>query len=180
MSAPSTGWTSARQRRSDTVRRLAGVVVAAALALTACSSGGSGDDDADSTFTAPAGSLGAKYLAIANPANEKLDNAIDALEDDDHKDLKASAKDLTAAAAVERAFDRSLLAITWPPAIEATAKSMVAANEARADIDMQAAGSMSLAQLAGYEQDLDVGNGVVERWVTMIRTQLDLPPPDTS
>lgn len=150
----------------------------AALAVTACSGSGS-DADSDSTFTAQPGSFGARYLAIAEPANEKLDHAFDALEDDEHDSLKSAAKDLRAAATVERAFDKSLLAISWPAAIESTARSMVAANEARAQLSDQAAASTALAQLAGYEDDLDVADSVVERWVTMIRVQLSLPPPDT-
>lgn len=170
-----------RPYRSDRVRALVAAFAAVALAvtaLTACSGGGS-DADSDATFTAPAGSLGAKYLAIALPANKKLDHAFDALEDAEHDDLKSSAKDLQAAAAVERAFDQSLLAITWPAAIESTARSMVAANEARAQLSDQAAASTTLTQLAGYQQDLTVADSVVERWVTTIRQQLSLPPPDT-
>jgi hypothetical protein len=155
----------------------AAIVLAAACVLAGCSSGGAGGADAHGT--ASASGLGKQYLAIANPANEKLDHAFDALKHDDHTSLTAAHKDLSAAAVVERAFDRSLLEVAWPVNVEATAQAMVKANEARASITEQAAAAPTLAGVMSYEQDMDVGNQAVERWVDTIRVQLALPPPDT-
>jgi hypothetical protein len=56
---------------------------------------------------------------------------------------------------------------------------MVKVNEARASLTEQAAGSNTVAEVKGYEQDIDVANDVVEQQVDTIRIQLHLPPPDT-
>ena len=131
----------------------------------------------------PSGSrraVAAQYLLIAREGNRRLEVDFDGLEEGDWGDLAAASADLRDAAATERLFDRRLLAITFPPALESVARTLYAVNEARASLTIKAAGSTSLAELRGYEPLLDDANGPVERRVRIIRKGLGLPPPETS
>ena len=67
-----------------------------------------------------------------------------------------------------------------PPATEAAASRLVAANQSRARLTDEAARSGSLAQLNTYEPRLTAANGPVENAVRVIRIQLGLPPPESS
>jgi hypothetical protein len=119
------------------------------------------------------------YLAIARPANRRLETDFDGL--DDHRgDLAAARADLRDAAATERQFDRRLLALKLPAATETVARLLVTANEARARLTTAAAASTSLSQLHRYEPRLTAANQPVEEAVRVIRSQLGLPPPETS
>jgi hypothetical protein len=119
------------------------------------------------------------YLAIALPANRRLETDFDGL--DDHRgDLAAAKADLRDAAAMERQFDRHLLALKLPAATETVARLLVTTNEARARLTTAAAASTSLSQLHRYEPRLTAANQPVEEAVRVIRSQLSLPPPETS
>ena len=119
------------------------------------------------------------YLVIAHPANRRLETDFDGL--DDHRgDLPAARADLRDAAATERQFDRRLLALRLPAATETVARLLVTANEARARLTTAAAASTSLSQLHRYEPRLTAANQPVEEAVRVIRSQLGLPPPETS
>ena len=119
-------------------------------------------------------------MAIARPANRRLDADLEGVEHRDHNHLAAARADLRDAAATERMFDRQLLAMRLPPATEAVAHQLVTANEARARLTEEAATSTSLRQLRRYERRLDAANEPVEQAVRVIRSQLGLPPPETS
>jgi hypothetical protein len=158
-------------------------IASIALVLTACSalparSDGDADDDSPLVSLQLSGSA-ARYLAIAQPANVTLDVAFDGLADDDN-DVSTAVADFRVIARTERAFDRDLLALALPPATRATARELVAVNEARATITEQAAASRTQAEVESYEQDIDVANEVVEYEVGLLRSQLGLPPPDSS
>ena len=175
----------------------AGVAVCGALAVAACGTGSpAGSRSAAAVTAEPAASasaspsppvpevprpvLAAQYLAIARPANKRLDRDFDGLADASHDDLAAAAADLRNAAATERRFDRQLLRLELPPAEEVIARLMVSANESRARLTVQAAASPALAALARYLPRLTAANAPVERAVVVIRSQLGLPPPETS
>ena len=124
--------------------------------------------------------IAAGYMTIARPANRRLETDLEGIEHRDRNDLAAATADLRDAAATERMFDRQLLAMRLPPATEAVARQLVTANEARARLTDQAATSASLRQLRQYERRLDAANRPVEDAVRVIRSQLGLPPPETS
>ena len=124
--------------------------------------------------------LTARYLAIAQPANRQLDHEFDGLTDHEDADLAAAEADLRAAAATERRFDRQLIAITFPPHTEPFVRLLVDVNQARAALTGAAAAATSLRQLRGFQPRLDAANEPVEQAVPVIRSQLGLPPPDTS
>jgi hypothetical protein len=120
------------------------------------------------------------YLAIALPANRRLENDFDSLKGRDRDHLAAAKADLRDAAAAERLFDWHLLGIKLPPAAAAVARRLVDANQARARLTVKAAACTSLRQLRRYERRLAAANARVEKPVRAIRKQLGLPPPETS
>jgi hypothetical protein len=128
----------------------------------------------------PQRALAARYLAIARPANERLDHEFDGLGDASQDDLQAAAGDLRDAAATERAFDRQLLRLALPADEETIARLMVTANQARARLSDRAAASPTLAVLHHYLPLLTAANAPVEDAVRVLRDQLRLPPPETS
>ena len=162
----------------------------AALLAAGCASAppsGAGPGQAPATRPTPGiatGSqrqaLAARYLAIAKAGNRRLEIDFDGLHGRDRRHLGAAVADLRDAAATERLFDRRLLAIAFPPVTEAVARTLYRVNQARAALTIQAAGSVSLRQLADYETRLNAANGPVEQQVRLIRRQLGLPPPETS
>jgi hypothetical protein len=128
----------------------------------------------------PQAVLAAQYLAIARPANERLDDDFDGLKDASRDNLRAAAADLRDAAATERKFDRQLLGLSLLPAEETVARLMVTANESRARLSDRAAASTTLTALHRYLPRLSAANTAVEDAVRVIRGQLSLPPPETS
>lgn len=169
----------------------AGLVLAgAALLAVGCSSAGAPAvaAPAQASQAAPAGqaispaqqkAAARSYLAIARPANRRLETDFDGL-DDHRNDLAAAKADLRDAAATERQFDRRLLALKLPAATETVARLLVTANEARARVTTAAAASTSLSQIHRYEPRLTAANASVEEAVRVIRSQMGLPPPETS
>lgn len=125
-------------------------------------------------------SAAARYMAIAEPANRRLETDFDGLDRYDHSDLARAQAALRDAAATERRFDRQLLALRLPAAEQRTARLLTAANEARARLTAAAAGARSLTQLRADEPRLTAANAPVEEAVRVIRSQLGLPPPQTS
>ena len=131
--------------------------------------------------TAELTAMGARYMAIARPANRELDSEFDGF--DDHikdGDLAAARADLRAAVVTERRFDRQLIALSFPPRTEPFVRLLYRVNQARAELTSTAAGVTSLDELRGYQRRLDAANEPVEDAVRVIRAQLGLPPPGTS
>ncbi len=77
-------------------------------------------------------SAAARYLAIANAGNRRLQAELDPFEGRDRNNLVRAKADLRDAAATERLFDSRLLAIAFPPATERVARELYRVNEARA------------------------------------------------
>jgi hypothetical protein len=163
-------------------QRRAAVVTAGAVLLTAavgCASHPAPPRAAGTTPSAGTTQAAAKYMAIALPANRKLDHALDGLKDHEKDNLAAARADLRAAAATERQFDRQLMTISFPPRAEPVVLLLYRVNQARAALTSTAAEAASLRQLRGYASRLDAANQPVEDAVRVIRDHLGLPPPDT-
>jgi hypothetical protein len=122
----------------------------------------------------------ARYLAIAEDGNDRLEIDFDRLAGRDRDRLGAARADLRDAAATERRFDRRLLAIMFPAVTERIARLLFQVNQSRASLTISAATSVSLRQLGSVERRLSAANVPVEEAVRVIRSQLGLPPPDTS
>jgi hypothetical protein len=156
----------------------AGAISACAAALTAGCATISATTSA--TSVPKPGTLAARYLAVAEPANRRLDHDLDGVEDNERDDLPAAAADLRDAAAAERRFDRQLITITFPAPTERFVRLLVAVNTSRAALTATAADATSLGQLQELGRRLDQANEPVEEAVLVIRDQLRLPPPDNS
>jgi hypothetical protein len=129
---------------------------------------------------APRRALAARYLAIAQAGNKRLEVEFDRLREEDRMRLAAAHRDLREIAATERLFDRRLLGISFPAASERIARFLYWVNQARAKLTVAAASSPSLARLHADERRLAQANKPVEQAVTILRSQLGLPPPETS
>jgi hypothetical protein len=125
-------------------------------------------------------SVSAQYLRIADAGNARLEKDIDGLSGRDRNDLSAALRDLRDAGETERLFDQRLVAIAFPPAINAIAETLYTSNQARAQLTSEPATSISLTQLRWFEAQISVSNGKVEEQVRSIRSALGLPPPATS
>lgn len=124
--------------------------------------------------------LAAAYMAIATPANRRLDHAVDRFGDSERDNLAAAAADLRSEVAAERWFDKHLLKIPFPPAIKAIATSMVRANDRRIRLTGLEARSTSLTQIRSFTIRHKAADAAVEVDVRAIRQMLGLPPPSTS
>jgi hypothetical protein len=124
--------------------------------------------------------LAARYLAIAQAGNKRLEVEFGRLHKEDRLRLAAAHRDLLEAAATERLFDQRLLGIPFPAATERIARFLNWVNQARASMTAAAAESPSLARLRADERRLTEANTPVEQAVAILRSQLGLPPPETS
>jgi hypothetical protein len=123
--------------------------------------------------------LGKQYLAIAGPANHRLDVEVGQYEDERHHDLAAAESALRAQAATEREFDRGLAKIRFPRQIAMTARALIAVNEIRARMAEREAKAGSIAALLSFDSQHKLADAQVEAQVRVIRAQLGLPPPET-
>ena len=124
--------------------------------------------------------LAARYLAIARPANHRLEVAVDGFRDHRHDDLAKATADLRAQAATERRFDRQLARMHFRPAIARMARALIRANRSRIWLTRREARSPSLAKLKTFTGRHKAADAAVETWVKAIRQALGLPPPSTS
>lgn len=122
----------------------------------------------------------ADYLAIATPANHQLDQEVDAYRENAHRNLAAAEAALRAEAATERGFDRRLLAIGFPPQINATARTLVQVNQRRISLTELQAASPTIPVLLSFTSGHLAADAAVEAQVRIIRRELGLPPPETS
>jgi len=124
--------------------------------------------------------LAARYVAIAKPANRRLDIDFDGYGDHQRDDLAAARRDLRAEVATERQFDRQLLSIRFPSWIAMTARGLVMANQRRIVLTERQADAASLAGMRALDHQHTAANAAVESQVRQIRLFLGLPPPSTS
>lgn len=174
-----------------TARRTTGLTAAAACLATVAgcaASGPAGHIPAPPSSTSAATSLAAAskhrlaaaYLAIALPANHKLDKAETGYTRHFRTNLAAAKEALRAQAAIERGFDRQLAAIRFPPAIEATASALIRVNQIRIALTLRQARAPSIPALLAFTGGHRAADAEVEAQVSTIRAALGLPPPESS
>jgi len=163
---------------------LAGVLIILALMYAANFDGWrnipKAPPDAASTADARLAALGRSYLAIANPANQQLNNEVNAFTASERNNLAAAQSSLKAEVTTAGAFDRKLAAIKFPAAIEAIARDVVRANQARGRVIARQARARTLAQLQSFDARHQAADAAVEAQVKRIRQALHLPPPSGS
>jgi hypothetical protein len=182
--------TDSRPPRSACRRGAVSVMLCALVLATACSSATpSGPASQPSASATPSASpmpsvsirtLAVDYLAIARPANHRLDVEFDGFGDQSRDDLAKAAADLRAEAATELHFDRQLARIPFPPAIIFLAWELIRANQSRIALTRQEARSESIARLRSFARRHKAANAAVEVRVRALRKALHLPPPSTS
>lgn len=121
--------------------------------------------------------LASKYLAVARPANERLDPANDGFEDSRHDNLAVAEADLRSEAATEHWFDQRVSRIAFPPAIAAMVTALVRVNQSRIELTRREAQSATLHQLRTCTPRHRRADAAVEAEVRLIRKALQLPPP---
>src|ERR1700722_11286351 len=94
--------------------------------------------------------LAAAYLAIAQPANRRLDVENDSFSDNERVSLTAALADLRAEVATERWFDRRLLKIDFPAPIANVAWQLVQVNNQRIHLTRQESRATSIAKLLAF------------------------------
>ncbi len=178
---------STTMRASGTAALLGLVTLAAAGCATGHPAGPAGSSTppsgASAASDASSDSLTAaavQYLAIAKPANHRLDEETGAYARDAHGNLAAARADLLAEAATERGFDQHLARIALPPDIAAIARAMILANRHRISLTEQQARSASLTALASFTSRHKAADAAVEEQSRLIRRALGLPPPPES
>jgi hypothetical protein len=124
--------------------------------------------------------LGSAYLAIAGPANHRLETEVNGFTRHQQADLAAAEADLRAEAATEQRFDRLLSKIPFPPRIAVTARALVQANQRRAALAGRQARSSSVSGLLSFARRHQAADAAVEAQVKIIRRALGLPPPHAS
>ena len=165
---------------------LTGWVLVAVAGCAGSSSGGGHTTGAHAAKRAQHGAgrniraLAKAYLTIAAPANHRLDVEVDKYDDERHHDLAAAVSALRAQAATERQFDADLAEIGFPPPIAATARALIRVNEIRAKLAERAAKARSIRELLSFSSAHKLADAQVEAQVRVIRSQLGLPPPETS
>jgi hypothetical protein len=174
----------------ETACRVAVAVLGLTLIISGCASGHPSDlGMRAASSTAPAArpaaggttaKAGARYLAIAVPANHSLDAQGDSLTDHEHDDLAVAEAALRAEAATERRFDQLLAEIPFPAQIAATARTLIRVNQSRIELTEQQARSSSIAELLSFTSRHQAADAAVEAQTRTIRQELGLPPPPTS
>jgi hypothetical protein len=163
---------------------LAAAVSGVMLAAGGCASGASPARSVTPTSSPSESvsirSLGARYLAIAEPANHRLDVEVAAYAHNAHHNLAAAEQALRAEAATEHNFDQQLAAISFPPAIEATAHALIRVNEIRVKLTLKQASAHSIPALLSFTATHNAADAELEAQVRFIRSELGLPPPETS
>jgi hypothetical protein len=124
--------------------------------------------------------LAAAYMAIALPANHRLDKEVNSYNDHARDDLAIAETDLREEAATERWFDRRLLKIAFPSTIAVTADALVRVNSKRIALTTEQARAMTISELLAFNARHRAADAAVEIQVRIIRRQLGLPPPDNS
>jgi len=124
--------------------------------------------------------LASRYLAIAVPANHRLDSEVDGFTGHERTDLAVAERDLRAEAATERWFDQRLAKIPFSPRIAGMARALIRANQNRAELTGRQARSDSITALRSFTGRHRAADAAVEAQVRIIRRALDLPPPSSS
>ena len=121
-----------------------------------------------------------RYLVIANPANQQLAKDVNAYTADVRSNLAAARANLRAEVATASLFDRKLAAIKFPAAVEAIARDVIQANQARVRVITRQARTRTLVRMQAFDAQHAAADAAVEVQVKRIRQALHLPAPSSS
>jgi len=132
------------------------------------------------TANAQLAALGRSYLAIANPANQQLNNEVTAFTASERNNLAAARTNLRAEVATASRFNRQLAAIKFPAAIEAISQAVIRANQARGRVIARQARARTLVRMRAFDARHAAADAAVEAQVKRLRQALHLPAPSSS
>jgi len=116
-----------------------------------------------------------RYLAIADPANQKLDDEATAFTAGERSNLAAASAALKAEVATSTQFDRQLAAIKFPAAAEAIAQDVIQANQARGRVLARQARARTLTAMRALDARSAAAGTAAEVQVKRLRVALGLP-----
>jgi hypothetical protein len=120
-----------------------------------------------------------RYLAVANPANQRLSNEVTAFTASERTNLTAARAALRAEVATASQFDRQLAAIKFPAAVEPIARDVIQANQALGRVTARQARARTLAALQALDARRTAAAAAVEAQVKRLRVALHLPAPSS-
>jgi hypothetical protein len=121
--------------------------------------------------------LAAEYKALFPAATQQLSTDAAAYAANEGTHLAVAKAALTAEVAAERALGRNLAAFPFPPAIAPIAKGLIQANQARAALTAEQAGSSSLTRLRSFDHQVQVANAAVQTEMKLVQAAVDAPLP---
>jgi hypothetical protein len=120
-----------------------------------------------------------RYLAVANPGNQRLAKEATAFAASERDNLAAARADLKAEVATASQFDRQLAAIKFPAAVEPIARDVIQANQALGRVTARQARAKTLAAMQALDARRTAAAAAVEAQVKRLRLALHLPPPSS-
>jgi hypothetical protein len=145
----------------------------AALAAAGCEPGMSSDSAPCTTQQMLIG----QYTAIMTPASQQLEVDEAAYAANEGHSLAAAEAALMAEVTSEHAFDTSLAAMKFPPAIAPVAAALVRADQARVKLLAEQAQSSSLTQLRSSTHQAQVASAAVQTEMKLMLDALNAPLP---
>jgi len=136
--------------------------------------------DPAATASAQLAALGHRYLLIANPANQQLNNEVTAFTASERNNLIAARTNLRAEVATASRFNQQLAAIKFPAAIEAIARNVIRVNQARGRVIARQARARTLVRMRTFDARHAAADAAVEAQVKRLRQALHLPAPAAS
>lgn len=119
--------------------------------------------------------LASQYMAALTPASRQLNLDAAAYSASEGSHLATAEAALTAEATTEQAFDTSLAAIKFPPAITPIAQALIRADEALARLTARQARSASLTRMRSYDRRAQAAAAAVQTQLNLIRKAVDTP-----
>jgi hypothetical protein len=120
--------------------------------------------------------LAREVMAVVTPATQQLNAETAAYTASENSDITTADAALAAEVTSEHAFDTSLAAIAFPPAIAPVVKAVIRAEQTRARLTAEQAQSSSLPQLRSFNKRSGVATAAVQTEMKFLRKAVDSPP----
>ena len=120
--------------------------------------------------------LAREVMAVMTPATQQLSTETTAYTASENSDITTAEAALAAELTSEHAFDTSLAAIAFPPAITPVVKAVIRAEQARARLTAEQAQSSSLPQLRSFNKRAGIATAAVQAEMKLLRDAVDSPP----
>jgi hypothetical protein len=120
--------------------------------------------------------LTGEYMAIMTPTSQQLSTDVSAYTANERDNLAAAKAALAAEVTSERAFGTSMANFPFPPTVVPTAKALIQADRALAELTAEQAGSSSLTRLRSFDHRAQIATAAVQTELKLLRKALAVPP----